>query len=183
MTLLALNGSPRIGGNTDLLLQAALEAAATTGAATRLIQLAGLQIAECDGCVACWQPGDCIKQDDMNPLYEQIAQADAIIFGSPVYWYSPTGLMKLLLDRLVYFNCPAHRALVRGKPAGVITPFEEEDPAMADLLLAIFRKSFAYLEMPFAGSVVVPGVSAAGDVLGKPDALDAARDLGRGLVS
>lgn len=183
MTLLAINGSPRLGGNTDLLLQAALDGAREAGARTELVQLSGLSIAECDGCHACWDGADCVKQDDMNAIYEQIAQADAILFGTPVYWYGVTGLMKLLLDRMVYFNTPANRPLVRGKPAGVVVPFEEHDPAMADGVLETFRKSLAYLEMTFAGAVVVPGVTELGEVRDHAEALAQARELGRRLVS
>lgn len=182
MALLGINGSPRVGGNTDVLLQAALDGAAAAGARTELVQLGGLSIAECDGCHACWEGAECVKQDDMNALYERIAQADAILFGTPVYWYGATGLMKLLVDRLVYFNCPDHRALVRGKRAGVVVPFEEDDPAMADGVLEMFGKSLSYLEMTFVGSVIAPGVTALGEVRNHPAILAQARELGRKLV-
>ncbi len=182
MNLLGFNGSPRLGGNTDVLLQAALEAAAEAGARTELVQLGGLSIAECDGCHACWEGAECVKQDDMNAVYEQIAQADAVLFGTPVYWYGVTGLMKLLLDRMVYFNCPENRELVRGKPVGLVVPFEEDDPATADGVLAMFRKSCAYLEMPLAGTLIVPGVTLPGEVRERPEPMAQARDLGRKLV-
>jgi len=182
MNVLAINGSPRLGGNTDVLLTAALAAAAEAGATTELIQLGGLNIAECDGCQACWHGADCVRQDDMNGLYAKIAAADAILFGTPVYWYGPTGLMKLLLDRMVYFNCPRNRALVRGKRAAVIVPFEEDDLTMADGVLDMFRKSLAYLQMEFAGSVIAPGVTKPGEVAEHPAFMSAARALGRKLA-
>jgi multimeric flavodoxin WrbA len=182
MMILALNGSPRRGGNTDVLLQAALAAAADAGATTELIQLGGLSIAECDGCQVCWQGADCVQQDDMNALYAKIIAADGVLFGTPVYWYGPTGLMKLLLDRMVYFNCPDNRVLIRGKRAAVIVPFEEHDPTMADGVLGMFRKSLAYLEMQFVGAVVVPGVTQLGEVAQRPEHMAAARELGRELV-
>ena len=183
MNVLGVNGSPRLGGNTDVLLTAALEAAAAAGAQTDLVQLGGLSIAECDGCHACWGGADCVKQDDMNVLYERIAQADAILFGTPVYWYGVTGLMKLLLDRMVYFNCPEHRVLVRGKRAGVIVPHEEEDRTMADGVFEMFRKSLAYLEMEFVQNLAVGGVTHRGEVAQRAPAVAAARELGRELVS
>lgn len=180
--ILGLMGSPRTGGNTDVLLTAALEAAAAAGAATEIIRLGPLQIAECDGCEACWQGADCVKQDDMNGIYPRIAEAQALIFATPVYWFGATGIIKLLVDRLVYFNCAENRPLVRGKPAAVIVPFEEADPTMADGTLGMFRKSFAYLEMEFAGAVVVPGVTKLGEVRDHPEAIAQARELGRKLA-
>lgn len=181
--ILGFVGSPRRGGNTDVLVSAALASAAETGAATELVHLGGLTIGECDGCHACWRGRECPRQDDMNGLYGRMAAASAFVFGTPVYWYGVTGLMKLLLDRLVYFNCPEHRALVRGKRAAVVVPFEEEDPAMAAGVLEMLRKSCGYLELELAGTLTVPGVTRRGEVAEQAAVLAQARELGRKLVS
>lgn len=180
--VLGLIGSPRRGGNTDLLVTAALQAAAAAGAQTEAVYVADLRIAECDGCHACWAGRPCRHGDDMNRLYDRLGAARAIIFGTPVYWYGPTGLMKLLLDRLVYFNCEANRPLLRGKPAALMVPFEEQDPAASDLLLAMFRKSLDYLEMPLLAAVTVPGVTRKGEVAFREQYLNEARALGRMLA-
>lgn len=182
MMILGLMGSPRTGGNSDVLLMAALEAAAEAGATTDLIRLGPLQIAECDGCEACWHGADCVQQDDMNAIYPRIAEAAALLFATPVYWFGPTGLMKMLIDRFVYFNCAENRPQVRDKPAGVIVPFEEADPTVADGTIEVFRKSLTYLEMEFAGSVIVPGVTSLGEVRDRPEAMAQARELGRKLA-
>ncbi len=180
--ILAVVGSPRKNGNTHLLVSAILEGAAREGVSGEVVLLGELTIAECSGCHACWQGKPCSKRDDMNDLFPKIAESDAIVFGTPVYWYGPTALMKGFLDRFVYFNCPANRPQVRGKLAVVACPFEESDPRTAELLLGMFDRSFEYLRMKPAGRITVPGVGEKGDVLKLPEVMDEARKLGERLA-
>ena len=141
-----------------------------------------LTITECDGCHCCWQDSVCSKNDDMWPVYPKIAQSDAIIFGTPIYWYGPTGLMKLFIDRLVYFNCPQNRDKIKGKSAVIAVPFEEETCETARLVIEFFEKSLAYLEMKLVGKILAPGVSDRGDILQKPEILKQAYELGQSLA-
>src|SRR5512138_2812576 len=115
--VLGLVGSPRKNGNTHLLVAKMLEGAQAEGAETELVLLPDLTIQECDGCLACWRDKPCPKQDDMNALYPRIVASDVLVLGTPVYWYGPTALMKAMIDRWVYFNCPQNRAKIRGKRA------------------------------------------------------------------
>lgn len=180
--ILAVVGSPRKNGNTHILVAKIAEGAKTKGAAVEEIFLADLNVKECDGCHRCWKDGVCSKKDDMCGIYPKIAESNAIIFGTPVYWYGPTGLMKLFIDRFVYFNCPANRDKIEGKSAVIAIPFEEDTPATARLVVEFFEKSFAYLGMNLVGKILVPGVSEKGDVLGKPDYLAKAYKLGQSLA-
>ncbi len=177
-TILGIIGSPRKNGNTQILVERLLEGARAGGADTEMLPLAGLAIRECDGCYACWRGKPCSKQDDMNPLFERIAAADVLVFGTPVYWYGPTALMKAFIDRFVFFNCAENRPQVRGKTAAVVIPFEEENEETGAFVAAFFEKCFQYLEMRFAGSLLVPGAGEKGAVLGKPDRLVQAYRLG-----
>jgi len=122
------------------------------------------------------------KKDDMTYVYPKIIESDILIFGTPVYWYGPTALMKCFIDRFVYFNCPRNRAKIRGKSAVIAIPFEEEDPGTADLLVKFFKKSLQYLEIKLIGKILVPGVGSKGDVLKKADRLEEAYELGRRLA-
>jgi multimeric flavodoxin WrbA len=131
--VLGIVGSPRRKGNTHLFVSRILEAG-DGGAATDLLFREDLQILECDGCHVCWKGNSCPKNDGMNGVYDKIANSDLLVFGTPVYWYGPTALMKSLIDRFVYFNCPENRDKIRGKRALLAVPFEEENPATADLL-------------------------------------------------
>jgi multimeric flavodoxin WrbA len=176
--VLGVCGSPRKNGNTDILVARILEGAGEAGAATESVFLGKLKIAECNGCHVCWEGKECPKKDDMNDLYPRIEEADAIVFGTPVYWYGPTAIMKGFLDRFVYFNCPGNREKIRGKSAVLAVPFEEDDTDAAAPLVTMFVKSFDYVEIRLAGTILAPGVGEKGDILKKTDLLDEAYKLG-----
>ena len=176
--ILAVQGSPRLKGNTSILLDAVLDGAREHGASVERIDLAKLSIAECDGCCVCWKGKECPKRDDMNGLYPKIIEADAIVFGTPVYWYGPTALLKAFVDRFVYFNCPENRAKVQGMRAATVIPYEETEHETVAPVLAFFEKSFAYLEWSLVGHVIAPGVGKLGEVREHPEFLQQARELG-----
>jgi multimeric flavodoxin WrbA len=180
--ILAVIGSPRKGGNTDILVRKIAEGAGANGAQVETLWLAGLNIRECDGCHVCWKGKPCSKRDDMLGLYQKITDSDAIIFGTPVYWYGPTALMKAFIDRFVFFNCPQNRTKIKGKKAVIAVPFEEENPDTARPVVEFFENCLRYLEMKLVGSIVVGGVGAKGDVLKKPDRLNEAYELGTRLT-
>jgi multimeric flavodoxin WrbA len=181
--ILGVVGSPRRDGNTHVLVSRILEGAEEGGAMGDLLFLSDLDIQECDGCHNCWEGRECSKGDDMNDVYPKIIQSDVIVFGTPVYWYGPTALMKAFIDRFVYFNYPQNRARIRGTSAVVAVPFEEEDPQTAALLIAWFERCLQYLEMNLAATVIVPGVSRKGDILEKEERLREAYELGRRLAT
>jgi len=180
--VLGVMGSPRKNGNTHTLVAKVLEGARDAGAETDILLLGDMTIRECDGCLACWKGKDCTKNDDMNAVYPRLAASDTIVFGTPVYWYGPTALMKAFIDRFVYFNCTQNRPKIKGKSAILAIPFEEDNPETAGPTLALFQRSLAYLEMTLAGQVVVPGVGRKGDVLAKAESLKQAYELGRQCV-
>ena len=180
--ILGVVGSPRSRGNTHLLVSRILEGAEQEGATVDLLSLRDFEILECDGCHACWKGKPCCKDDDMLDLYPRIIESDALVFGTPVYWYGPTALMKGFIDRFVYFNCPENRQRIRGKRAAIAVPFEEEGIEMADLVVAFFERSLRYLEMELIGRVLAPGVTRRGEIAEKPDKLGEAYDLGRRLA-
>lgn len=117
----------------------------------------------------------------MQALYEKIAASDVIVFGTPVYWYGPTALMKALVDRFVYFNCEANRPLVRGKRAALAVVLEETHEETWRPVVEFFEKSLAYLEMNPAGTIVAPGVGEKGAIRRESQRLEEARLLGRRL--
>jgi multimeric flavodoxin WrbA len=99
MKVLGIVCSPRKGGNTEILVEEALIAAREAGAETEIFLVAGKSIAGCDGCSSCRETGVCRIKDDMQTLYQQMENADAIIFGSPVYFKSVTAQAKAIIDR------------------------------------------------------------------------------------
>ncbi len=181
MRLLAILGSPRMGGNTDILTQRLVDGAREAGLETEAICLRSLKINPCIGCEKCWQieGRPCAFKDDMP--YDSIAAADVLVFASPVYWYAPTAIMKAFIDRLVPLNRPQGRAMIDGKRAILITAYEEEGPTAAEPLVRMFELSFDYLGLSWAGRLIVDGVGPKGAVMDKPEALQRAYDIGMSL--
>lgn len=101
MFILGLQGSPRQGGNTDLLLSAFLKKAADAGAATEIIDVARTTIASCRGCGYCETHGICAIRDDSmaTRIFGRLRKADMVVAASPVYFYGITAQLKGLIDR------------------------------------------------------------------------------------
>ena len=104
MKVIGINASPRRKANTQTLVQAALDGAASAGAETRLVNLQALSINGCLGCEGCKkQLGKCVQKDDMTPLLQEMANYDAIVMGTPVYFFHVSAQFKQLVDRLYSF--------------------------------------------------------------------------------
>lgn len=106
MKAIAVNGSPRKGWNTDMLLCEALRGAADAGAQTELIQLSDLRYSGCRSCFACKragaETGRCMWKDDLQPVLDKILSSDAVFLGSPIYLGNVSGMMYCLMERLVF---------------------------------------------------------------------------------
>jgi multimeric flavodoxin WrbA len=107
MKVIALNGSPRKGWNTNQLLQRALDGAEELGAETELIHLYDQEFKGCISCFACKVKGSktnglCAYRDNLRPILEKCRNADAIIIGSPVYFDYPTAQTRAFLERFLF---------------------------------------------------------------------------------
>lgn len=107
MNVIAVNGSPRKKWNTAMLLEKALEGAASVGAETEMIHLYDLDFKGCTSCFACKLKGGksygrCAVQDGLTPILDRIGRADALILGSPIYFGIVTGEMRSFLERLLF---------------------------------------------------------------------------------
>ncbi|MBY9006984.1 MAG: flavodoxin family protein [Candidatus Lokiarchaeota archaeon] len=180
--ILGIVGSPRKKGNTFELVSKILEGSKLKGADTNIIYLEDLDINECNGCHTCWQGLECSKKDDMNEIYPELIEADVIIFGTPVYWFGPTALMKAFIDRFVYFNCPENRTKIKGTKAIIVIPFEDDNFETATPLEMMFEKSFEYLEINLINKIIVPGVGKKGDVLKKSNVLENCFNIGQRII-
>jgi multimeric flavodoxin WrbA len=180
--VLGIVGSPRKKGNTSILVSKILEGATFSGAATDTIYLKDLDIEDCIGCLACLKGKECSHKDDMNDLFPKIIESDLLVFGTPVYWYGPTAIMKAFMDRFVYFNYPENRNKIRNKATLIAIPFEDNDLETSDLLVLFFEKFFKYLEMNLMGKILAPGIDKKGEILNKPNYLREGYELGKRLV-
>jgi multimeric flavodoxin WrbA len=105
--VIAINGSPRKKWNTAMLLEKALEGAATRGADTELVHLYDLTYTGCTSCFACKLKGGksygrCAVRDELTPVLDRIHNADAFILGSPIYFGTVTGEMRSFMERLLF---------------------------------------------------------------------------------
>ncbi|OGO08025.1 MAG: hypothetical protein A2Y92_00710 [Chloroflexi bacterium RBG_13_57_8] len=99
MKILGIVGSPRPGGNTEIMIEEVLATVRQAGAETDIFTIAGKKIEGCDACGACARTGKCVIKDDMQSLYKKMEWADGIIFGSPVYFNYVTAQAKAIIDR------------------------------------------------------------------------------------
>jgi multimeric flavodoxin WrbA len=177
MKIVAFIGSPRKGGNTDLVVDQILRGAESRNRRTQKRYLYDLNILPCRDCRACKQ-GDCtcVLKDDLSEIYPPLEEADLIIFGTPLYWYGPTAQMKLLIDRLRPYL--ANRKL-QGKKAVVVCP-SEEGPDACTSLREMFEKSFEYLGMHFLAGLF-PAAYEKAQIKESPQDMENAYDLGTSL--
>ena len=121
MKVIGIVGSPRAGGNTEILVAEALGAVAAEGIETELVPLRGLDIKPCEACLGCRKAGRCVIDDDFEPVFEKMLAADGILVGSPVYFSSPTPNVLALLHRAGYVAQATDRPFERkvGGPIAV----------------------------------------------------------------
>jgi multimeric flavodoxin WrbA len=177
MKILALIGSPRRRGNTDLLVDAALGKAVKHGHKGEKLHLYDYEIKPCVDCRSC-KHGEkvCVLRDDMPEVYRRIDAADTIIIATPIYWYDPTAQMKLLIDRLRPYV--ANRRL-DGKKAYLIAP-SEEGPSACGPLIDSLKMSFKYLGLVYAGEALITA-NEKGEVAKKPEEIEKGRCLLSGI--
>ena len=150
MNIVALSGSPRKNGNTEILINEFFKGANEKGHTTELIRLYPLKINPCVDCQKCKIPAfECAVKDNMNELYSKIESADIIVFGTPIYWYGPTAKMKLFIDRLRPYI--ANKKLA-GKKGILIIP-SEEGPGACITTVNSFIMSFKYINMKYLGVI------------------------------
>jgi multimeric flavodoxin WrbA len=155
MKVLGIVGSPRKEGNTDLLVSEALKGAASAGAEVERVFLPSLTINPCKACDACEKTGRCVQKDDAIALTEKMLDADAVILGTPIYWWGPSAQMKAFIDRWYAPNQVAARQVRMRKPYALVAAFGDSDPATARHLVGMLQSAFDYLKATFPAQLLV----------------------------
>ena len=101
--VLILSGSPRKGGNTEILCARFAEGARDAGHEVETIRVCEKDIHFCTGCDSCIKSGRCVYKDDMDGIRDMMMSADVLVFSSPVYFYTISAQIKALIDRTVPF--------------------------------------------------------------------------------
>lgn len=177
MKILGIMCSPRLDGNTYIMVKEALSGAAEAGAETELLSIADKDIKPCDGCLSCRKTGGkCKIEDDMQEIYTRLLASDGIILGTPVYFASVSGQAKIFIDR-TFSLLEGHR--LRNKVLGGVAVVNRIGGSGALETIMFFS---AAQRMIYAGSALGFGRSR-GDVLKDEHAIRMARALGKSVVA
>jgi len=189
MKVLGLFGSPRKGGNTELLLEEALKGAEREGAEVERLHLTDFTITPCKECHGCDQTGECVILDDMQKIYPKLLEADIIILASPIFFYGVTAWAKALIDRCQAFW--SRKYLVKHPSLGkegkkrkgfFISAGGTKGKRVFEGAILTAKYFFDVLNADYVGELVFQEVDAQGDILKHPDAIQQAFEVGRKLV-
>jgi multimeric flavodoxin WrbA len=164
MKVLGLIGSPRKGGNTEAMVNAALSGAKAAGAETKAVRIADLKINGCVACMYCRTHDGCAQKDDMQGIYKEIASADAVVLGFPIYMLTMNAHTKAVMDRLYPYLNPDFTSKVNKKTLLLATQGMADSNMFAknvDVTKdALGMLGFPVKEVIIAGSGNVPGAHA-----------------------
>ena len=160
-----ITGSPRKGGNSDILAEAFIAAAEKKGYEVSRFDAGRANITYCHACNSCFKTGKpCVFDDDFNKIALSVKESDAVVFAMPTYWFSPPSNIKAVLDRFYSFLASGKTADIAGKKAAVIACCMSDSESVMDDVTAPFIKSFAFLKWDCVGEVKVTKVGNPGDV-------------------
>src|SRR4030043_1109089 len=184
MRVLGILGSPRAGGNSDILLEQALAGAKDAGGEVEKIVLSQKKVSGCLDCGKCNDTGVCAIKDDMLEINQKILEADVVIHSVPVYFWAMTSQMKAYLDRwCAFFDAEwrvhkAYRPKMKVKRIGLITLCGDPNVATADPIVHRFKHTCQFSGLKFL-NVVQASAAAKGEIAGNEEAKKQAYDLGK----
>ncbi|MCS7252698.1 MAG: flavodoxin family protein [Armatimonadota bacterium] len=187
MKLVGIFGSPRREGNSDLLLEALLGEAEKSGASIVRVYASELKISPCTECSSCETTGKCIIEDDMQLVYEQLEDADAIVIATPIFFYHVPAQLKCLIDRAqaLWARRRKHKAVdnAKNRKGYLIAIGATSGQKLFDGVRLTVKYFFDAIGAEYAGEVLVRGVEKKGDVLKHPDAMEEAKELAKRLLA
>jgi len=182
--ILILNGSPRKEGNTAALAEQLANGVQAAGARTQIMYLHGMDINPCTACEGCHQEGSsgCVIDDEMRKIYDGLLEADAVVFATPVYWFSVTAQIKTAIDRL-YAVGVGDGNILKGKAVVILMPYADADPYVSGAVnaLRMFQDISGYLGTKMAGMVYGTAYEA-GEIRKDKPLMDKAFQLGKELA-
>lgn len=183
--VLVLEGSPRLGGNSQVLMDAVARGIVGAGGTLERIRVADLKIAPCIGCGGCDKTGHCVVKDEMTGLYEKIVAARRLLLVSPIYFYALPAQLKAVVDR--------SQALWNRKQLQVKKGLWRDDPDRKGFLVAVaatkgarvFEGSvltakyfFDATGFTYAGDLLIKGIDGRGEMARAGDELARAEEFG-----
>jgi multimeric flavodoxin WrbA len=191
MKIVGIYGSPRKGGNSEILMDETLKVIEDSGARVVRIKAKDLQISGCVECGGCDKTGQCVIKDCMQMVYPHLDEADGIVLATPIFFYTVPAQAKAVIDR-----CQAmwsRRMLLKtskeeqkrydsgkGYMIGVGATKGENLFTGVELVAKYFYDA---LDMSYEGGIFFKGVDAKGAIRERPDSLQEARELGNRVIN
>jgi multimeric flavodoxin WrbA len=182
--ILVLLGSPRKKGNSTTLANQIVAGVESAGATAEKIFLHGKAISPCQACYACQRPDSkgCAIDDEMQPIYAKLIEADGWVIASPVYWFSMSAQTKLFLDRCFALTAYKQDAFA-GKRIAVAMSFGDEDAFNSGCVNALrtFQDAARYVGANLVG-MVYGSADKPGEIKSNTALMQQAETLGKKLV-
>lgn len=182
MKVFGINGSPRMGGNTDILLEKALLGARDNNIETGKIILDDLKISTCseEEYENVNKDGFSVIDDDMRIVFQKIAEADVLILASPIFFGSLSGQMKTMIDR---FQCVwLSKVFTKRKIGAFISVQASNRKDFFDNAKSIVRHFFSVINVEYKKELFCPGIEKKSAILEKPEFLAKAYEMGQSLT-
>lgn len=177
-----LLGSPRKGGNSETMAEALVSEIDGNVEVDRF-HLCDMTIDGCLDCRKCWSGGrPCIIDDEMENIYESLAEADVVIFATPLYWYSWSSQIKPVLDRFVPFLSDEAVSDLKGKKAILVASAGDSHESCFDGLLFSFRESCSLLEMENVGEFCYADLYKKNEAAEDEDLLNELKEAGKTIL-
>lgn len=180
MRVLGISGTPRDGGNSELLLEEALQPFRADGWEVKLLQLRNMNVQPCRGCETCRsRGGGCVQHDDMQLVEEAFRWCDALLLAAPVYYRNINAKLMAMLER--HYGLLEQQVL-SGKAGAAIAVGRGTGQATTLSALYTWLLSCGVICVPGELNGLTANAAAAGDILQQPDKLRQARVLGANLL-
>ncbi len=189
MNVIAFLGSPREGGNTELLLREAVRGIKDSGYTVTIFNLNLMNISPCQNCGGCEETGICVYEDDMVQINEAIRNADRIILASPIFFFSVSAQAKIMIDRCQSFWCEKYllKKPVPGGPYGrkglLLLVGGQKREIGIQCAEATAKAFFRTVSVPENETLGYLSIDAKGEILKHPTALKEAYEAGKKLVT
>ena len=190
MKVLGIYGSPRKGGNTDQLLDKALEGAKSKGAEIGTVYARKLKMSGCIECGGCDKTGQCVVKDDMQTVYPMMEEADVIIIASPIFFYGLTAQLKAIIDRTqamwskrMLEKTPKERKTYDKGQGYLIAVAATKGKNLFDGVQMVAKYFYDALDMSYDGGLFLRGLEKRKDVHEDPESLQKAFEFGIKAVS
>jgi len=190
LKVLGISTSPRLKGNSDLLLREALTGAESAGAQVEYLRLCDLKIGPCVECNCCYTTGRCRVEDDYQMVLEKMLDADRLIFATPIFFMTVCSQAKMLIDRgqclwagKHVLKKPLFESIQRDRRAMVIAVGGSKSTKQFDSIRLTMKAYFDTLDIKYVANLFVNKVDVHSAIKTHPSALKEAFRLGKELAS